>query len=202
MGHQSILVAAQLSAITAPAQTEEVVVGGAHRGSASLGPLPTDSPADHAVYASVFHTDRTGTVLLRVIDGGLTIELVSLGADLPPVRFVFPALLLPNPGIFDYGPDEVHVIAVTEHGEIYRLVIPVTRDGGPWRQPFAKTWTREYTIKNTRGAQLSGLVQVQGPTCVAVGLKDGTLLRIESDAVGNEDEEGMSMLSCLRRTSY
>jgi nuclear pore complex protein Nup160 len=157
MGYQNILVAAQLSAITSPAQTEEVVVSSSYRGPPSLGPVPTDSPADHAVYASVFHTDRTGTILLRVIDGGLTIELVSLGADLPPVRFVFPALLLPNPGIFDYGSDEVHVIGVTERGDMYRLVIPVTRDGGPWRQPFAKTWTREYTIKNTRGTQFSGL---------------------------------------------
>jgi nuclear pore complex protein Nup160 len=192
MGYQNILVAAQLSAITSPNQAEEIPVDPTNRSAHTQRLPPTDAPSNHAIYSTVFHSEWTGTILLRVVDGGITVELVSLSTELPPVRFVFPAPVLPNPNIFEYGPEEIHVLAVTEHGSIYRLVIPVGQGGGLWRQPFTKNWTREYAIKNMRGSALSGLVQVQGPTCVAVGLQDGTLLRVEAEVVGSEHEEGES----------
>lgn len=191
----SLLVASQISAIFSSSQAEVIDVQTSRR-DAPLPPSPksSDPPADHAIYASLIYTERTGTIALRVVDGGLTIELISLTTELPPIRFVFPSLILPNPGIFPFedrerGLHEIHILAVTEGGSVFRLVLPASGDYRLWRQAFTRNWCREYHVKHGNG-RLSGIVQVQGHYLIGVGMKDGSMLRLDADAIGSEVEEG------------
>jgi nuclear pore complex protein Nup160 len=198
----SVLVASQLSAIFSSSQAEVVTVSTDRRDTPlPPAPLSSDPPSDHAIYATVFNSEYTGTIVLRVIDAGLTIELLSLTTNLPPIRFAFPAPLLPNPGIFSQdnevdGSHEIHILAVTSSGSIFRLVLPASGDFRLWRQAFSRNWCREYMVKHGQG-NLSGLVQVQGLYLIAIGLQNGSMLRLDAYTMGNEVEEGMLFIFSL-----
>lgn len=147
------------------------------------GPHESDPPAEHATHSSVLHSPATGTVLLRVLHGGLIIELISLSTDVLPIRFIFPAAVLPSPAIFLWETTELHVLAVTDAGSLYRLVIPVGSGRELWRNQTANIWPREYLLKNISDTEGS-LVHAHGTHCVAIGLSNGSLLRLENDYIG------------------
>ncbi|KAF5393577.1 hypothetical protein D9757_000399 [Collybiopsis confluens] len=157
-------------------------------------PLPSvekdSDPAEHALYSSVLHTPITGTILLRVLHGGLIIELVSLSTQLQPLRFVFPSPVLLSPAIFLWESDELHLIAVTTTGSVYRAVIPIEGGLEIWRDKAQNIWTSEYLIQNFSDT-LEGLVHVQGTHCVAIGLPNGSLMRLETEysGAGRRDDE-------------
>ena len=148
-------------------------------------PKESDPPAEHATHSSVLHTPITGTILLRVLHGGLIIELISLSTEVPPIRFIFPAVILPFPAMFLWDSTELHVMAVTQTGSLYRLVIPVDNGHDLWLNRSDNIWPREYLIKNITDT-MEGLVHVQGTDCVAIGLPNGSLLRLETEYVGKE----------------
>jgi nuclear pore complex protein Nup160 len=196
MGTESLLVASQLSAISYPSQAETITIQTARRDTPlPSADAPSDLPLEHASYSTVVHSENVGHILLRVIQGGRTIELASLSRDISPVRFLFPAVLLPHPGIFLYEGDEIHILAVTEHGSLYRLVLPIDLQK-VWKTRFGKNWCREYQINYTNGTA-DGLVQAQGPLCVALGFQDGVLLRLDADVVGNAHEVGTSVILAI-----
>lgn len=146
-------------------------------------------PAEHAIHSSVLHTPLTGTVLLRVLHGGLIVELVSLSTQLQPLRFVFPSPVLSSPAIFLWESHELHLIAVTNIGSLFRVVIPIGGNLDIWRDQTQNIWTSEYLIKNFLGA-LEGLVHIQGTHCVAVGLPNGALMRLETEYTGSGRLDG------------
>jgi nuclear pore complex protein Nup160 len=84
------------------------------------------------------------------------------------------------------------VVAATKTGSVYRLVLPIGRDGHAWSEPSGSNWCREYVI-NSFGWPINGLVQVQGPLCIAVGLPNGSLLRIETESLGDQNRDGKHM---------
>jgi nuclear pore complex protein Nup160 len=178
------LVATQLSSshpTSIPLQTT--------RQGVPLPPAPqeSDPPAEHATHASLLHTPLTGTILLRVLHGGLIIELISLSTEVPPIRFIFPAAILPSPAMFLWDSSELHVLAVTHTGSLYRLVIPVDNGHELWLNRGNDIWPREYLIKNIADT-IDGVVHVQGTDCVAIGLPNGSLLRLETEYVGEETD--------------
>jgi nuclear pore complex protein Nup160 len=124
---------------------------------------------------------------MRVIHGGLILELISLSSDVAPVRFVFPAAILSSPAIFLWESYEVHILAVTSVGSLYRLVLPGT--GKLWHDQVTKNWCREHLIQNVRG-DIEGVVHVQGVHTVAIGLTNGAILRLETDYLGDESNDG------------
>jgi nuclear pore complex protein Nup160 len=189
----TLLVASQLSSLF-PASQGIVTPIPTSRRDLPLPPSPsdTDPPAEHASFSTVFHSDTTGTILLRVIHGGLTVELVSLTSDVPPIRFVFPALVLPAPGLFLSDDGQLHVLAITTTGSLYRLVLPATNGGKLWQEQFGKNWCREYDIKNATTEQFSGLVKAQGTHCVVVGLKNGSLLKLDTEYMGDDRNDGIA----------
>lgn len=189
MGSNSILIASQLSAIIPSAPGNEITVNSSSGKGVLHTPTLTQSPSAHATYSSVFHSEITGTILLRVIDGGLTIELVSLSTDLQPLRLIFPALLLLRPSLFVFN-HELHLLSVTRDGSIFRHIFPLAPGATPWRCPVGKHWTREHQIVNGRADLDNALVQIQGAQCVIIGFRDGSLLRVETDTLGNEGREG------------
>ncbi|KAJ7672857.1 nucleoporin Nup120/160-domain-containing protein [Mycena rosella] len=198
---RGLIVAAQLSSLFPSVQATSIPIQ-TTRHTSSLPPLPdaSDPPPEHASYSAVLHTPSTGTILLRVLHGGLILEIVSLSTAVPPVRFVFPALVLPDPAIFLWE-TELHVVAVTNTGSLYRLVLPI--DGGLdlWAHQTANTWTREYHIKNFSG-NIDGLVHVQGTHCVVVSQHGGSLLRLETEYLGSNGSDDEWSETVFQHTSF
>ncbi|GLB33440.1 putative nucleoporin Nup120/160 [Lyophyllum shimeji] len=182
------LVATQLSSLY-PSQATSVPLQTSRQG-VPLPPPPSESdpPAEHATYSSVLHTPVTGTILLRVLHGGLIIELVSLSTEVSPIRFVFPGRVLPFPAIFLWEASELHVLAVVDTGSLYRLVVPIASGRELWRNQAPNIWPREYLLKNMEDAR-EGLVHVQGTHSVIIGLRNGSLLRLENDYVGEGTDD-------------
>ncbi|KAJ7283368.1 nucleoporin Nup120/160-domain-containing protein [Mycena rebaudengoi] len=188
---RGLLVAAQLSSLYPSAQATSIPIS-TTRHTSSLPPVPDASgpPSEHASYSAVLHTPSTGTILLRVLHGGLILEILSLSTGVPPVRFVFPALVLPSPAIFLWE-TELHVVAVTDIGSLFRVVLPI--DGGRdlWLRQTANHSVREYHIKNFSGT-LTGLVHVQGTHCVVISQPGGSILRLETEHLGSNGSDGKS----------
>lgn len=139
-------------------------------------PLATslsDIPDDHASYSSIFHSQETGHVLTRVVQGGLAVELVSLSYNVSPIRFLFPAAIVPAPAIRVYG-GEVYLIAVTAVGLLFRITLPYNRDGQLWHDSLPSHWCRDWQIP-TLTSNVPKLVHVHDPHDVSVVLQSAVL---------------------------
>ncbi|KAH7930039.1 hypothetical protein BV22DRAFT_1125203 [Leucogyrophana mollusca] len=191
MNTDHLLIATQLSGLFPSSHVASIALQTSRR-NLPLPPAPKDSdpPAEHASFSSVLHSQSAGSVLLRVIHGGLIIELVSLSTDVPPIRFVFPAPILSTPAVFVWGEQELHILAVTSSGSLYRLVLPVSNPIRMWHDQVGKNWCREYLIKNA-SEKFRGVVQVQGLLCVVVGLENGSLVRIETERLGGDNSDDL-----------
>ncbi|KAM5532722.1 hypothetical protein V8D89_013614 [Ganoderma adspersum] len=176
----SVLVATHLSALFPLAQP--IPVYSTQKDIIHLSPRNEPGhPLEHASFSTLFHSPLTGTILLRVTNGGFMLELLSLSSDVPPLRFDFPAAILPSPSIVMWESEELHVLLATRFGSLYRIVIPI-RDGAPLWQPNAnRRWYREHVILAPVD---EALVQVQGTHCVVIALPGGSLLRLEVEAMG------------------
>jgi len=158
-------------------------------------PLPSvahenDLPAEHAMCSHLTTTPMAGTILLRVIHGGAVVELSALSAPIPPLRIIFPALVVPTPSLFLWKENELHLLVVTDIGSLYRLLIPIE---GPrlWEDQTENIWPREYFIRNLPREHIRECVaHAQGTHSVAVSLPNGDLLRIEAESLGYDGHEG------------
>lgn len=188
-----LLVSTQLSSLFPSAQVISVPLQTSRRNT-PLPPHPAESdpPAEHALFSTVLHTPTTGAILMRVIHGGLILELISLSTDVPPIRFVFPAAVLSSPAIFFWEDYEIHVLAVTSAGSLYRLVLPGS-PGKLWHDQVAKNWCREYLIQHFHG-NVQGVAHVQGTHTVAIGLTNGSILRLETEYLADENGDGGRLL--------
>ncbi|KAI0356677.1 hypothetical protein OH77DRAFT_1423630 [Trametes cingulata] len=181
----SVLVASHLSALFPT--SHPIPVYSSQKDIPNL-PRRTDPshPPEHASFSSLFHSPLTGTILLRVTNGGFVLELLSLSSDIPPLRFDFPAPILPSPSIMMWESEELHVLLATRFGSLYRIVIPV-REGAPLWSPLQnRRWYREHVLQ---ARWVEGLVQVQGTHCVLISLPGGSLLRLEADALGSDTQD-------------
>jgi hypothetical protein len=181
-----LLVAAQISSLFPPTSSINCVV---HTKQSDVPLLPT-SDSEHSTYSELFYHEFTGAILLRVIHDWQVLELVSLSTDAPPIRFIFPATILPNPALL-WGSNTLHIIAVTSVGSLFRLVIPLV-DGAPvWQATTPNTiQTREYILSKLKSDDRSIVADVQGLYCVALGLGDGSVLRLETDETIEETLDG------------
>ncbi|KAF9535022.1 nucleoporin Nup120/160-domain-containing protein [Crepidotus variabilis] len=157
-------------------------------------PLPSpiqdnDFPADHATCSQALTTPTTGTILLRLIQGGVVVELTALSAPVPPLRVIFPATVIPNPTIFLWKETELHLLAVTDIGSLHRIVIPL--DGFKlWQDQTENIWPREYFISNLPSESIRQcFAHAQGTHSIAIALPSGVLLRIEAESMGYDGQE-------------
>ena len=191
-----LIVASQVSSLFTPSQATSVVL----RTKQTHTPLPnsttdSDPPPEHAIYANVFHSSLTGTILLRLLHGGLIVELISLSHDVPPLRIIYPASVVPSPSVVLYNSRELHVMAVISNGSLFRVVIPLHQDGTLWNTFTTNhEFSREYVISKLKGETQGSLVSVQDAHSLVVGLPDGSLLRIEARRVANENEDGRKIV--------
>lgn len=193
----SLLVASHLSALFP--STPPIPVFSTQKDLPQLPPRnePSQHPLEHASYSSLFHSSLTGTILLRVSHDGLMLELLSLSSDIPPLRFDFPAAILPSPSIMLWESEELHVLLATKHYSLWRIVIPIRENAPLWHPNANRRWYREYAIQSGHG---EGLVQVQGTHCVVISQPNGSLLRLEAEALGGDTTEGKQIR--LRHLSF
>ncbi|KAF8266642.1 nucleoporin Nup120/160-domain-containing protein [Lactarius quietus] len=181
-----VLISTHLSDIYSPFQTDAVSVQ-TSKSHVPFPPTPADDepPLEHAQHASFFHSVQTGAVLLRLIHNGLIIELVSLSTETPPIRFVFPYTVLPNPTLVLWQSRELHVLAVTASGSLYRLVIPIQSPQQLWSTPMVNNWCREYHFKNVQDS-LQALVHVHDAHSLVLALTNGSLIRLDAETIGDK----------------
>jgi hypothetical protein len=190
-----VLISTHLSDVYSPLQTESISIS-TSKPHVPFPPQASDDepPPEHAQYASFFHSVQTGLILLRLIHNGLILELISLSTETPPIRFVFPYTVLPNPALVLWETRELHILAITASGSLYRLVLPLQTPQQLWSTHMVNNWCREYPLKYVQ-EYLQGQVQVQGTHTVAVGLTDGSLIRLDAETIGDKTTAGPSMFS-------
>lgn len=149
----------------------------------------TDILDDHASHSSLFTSPESDDVLIRIVQGTLAVELVSLSHNVLPVRFVFPALVVPNPALVTFA-GNLFLVVVTVSGSLYKIHVPIARDGQFWHEPFSKNWCREWQIRKL-GGQEPRLVHAHSPHDVAIALSSEGFLRLESHSTGPSDHDGM-----------
>ena len=193
----SLLVATQLSSLFPATQAVTVPVETKRTNSPYLPDEESSDLDEHASYSSILHEQTTGTILLRLLDKGLVLELISLStSEVPPIRFIFPSAVLPSPSVLVWRDSEIHVIAVTVTGSVHRLVLPIGPGYTLWKDNVHSRWASEYLIKNG-ATELDGIVHVHGCDCVLIGLKNGALLRLETEYTGIENSEGACLIIFL-----
>lgn len=201
MGSGGVLVAAHLSSLFPSSNAPSVVLQSSRQSLQTVSQPDTDVYSEHAISSAIYHTLHTGTILLRVIHGGLIVELISLSTPVPPIRFVFPAPVLSAPAVCAWGEQELHLLALTITGSLYRLVLPTTNPSRLWHDEAARNWCREYIIKNV--SDLSGsIAHVQGPHGIAVGLGNGSLLRVEVERLGDTTSDDLWTETVSQPTSF
>ncbi|KAG6866010.1 hypothetical protein C0991_009682 [Blastosporella zonata] len=189
----NFLVATQLSSLF-PGQATSIPLQTSRQGVPLPAPLgELDPPADHASYSTTLHTQATGTLLLRVLHGGLIIEVLSLSTEVPPLRFILPGTIISSPAIFLWEASELHVLAIANTGSLFRIVIPIGTGRELWRNQGSNIRHREHLFKDIEFVQ-DGLVHVHGIHSVLIGLRNGSLLRLEND-YGSEETYGTYVFS-------
>ncbi|THH33738.1 hypothetical protein EUX98_g479 [Antrodiella citrinella] len=182
----SLIVAAQLSSLFPPYQATSIVLSTRQEGV----PLPTDStsrdsPPEHASYSSFFSSTLTGTIVFRLIHGGLILELLSITHEISSVRIVFPSTVLPSPSVSLWQDRELHILAFTTTGSLFRVVLPIHDGAHLWEHTSSpgSYWFREYVINKFKPG-VAKIVQAQSAHSVAIGLTDGSLVRLETRDMG------------------
>jgi len=193
-----VLISTHLSDVYSPSQSSAVSIS-TSKPHVPFPPQATDDepPPEHAQYASFFHSVQTGVILLRLIHNGLIVELLSLSTETPPIRFVFPYTVLPNPAIVLWETRELHILAVTASGSLYRIVLPLQTPQQLWSTHMVNNWCREYHLKYAQ-EYLQALVQVQGTHTVALALTNGSLVRLDAEAIGDKTTAGPSVFRSFR----
>ncbi|KAG5220016.1 nucleoporin Nup120/160-domain-containing protein [Salix suchowensis] len=177
----SVLVAAQLSSIFPSAQAATLAIHTV-RQKTPLPAAPNDSdpPPEHASFAKRSHWNATSTRLAWLVDCR-----AHLAVDrYPPNPFRVPFANSSSSGSICLGRNQLHLLAVTLSGSLYRVVIPLEDGVNLWKHQTDRFTYHEYLIKTIQ-EDAEGLVQIQGPHSVAIGLQTGELLRLESDSMGH-----------------
>lgn len=188
-----VLVSTHLSDVYSPLQTAAITIS-TSKPYVPLPPQASDDepPPEHAQHTSYFHSVQTGVILLRLIHNGLIVELVSLSTETPPIRFVFPYTVLPNPAVVLWETRELHILAVTASGSLFRIALPLQTPQQLWSSHMVNNWCREYHIKYVK-EYLQALVQVQGTHSVALALTNGSLIRLDAENIGDKTSHGASI---------
>ncbi|QRV87591.1 nucleoporin [Ceratobasidium sp. AG-Ba] len=136
--------------------------------------------SEHAEYATTMHAHDAGTVLLRVLDAGHTLELRALESGIRPVRFAFSSRIALQPALVMLGIAELHVLVVTVNGSLFRLRFVLPNLWISAQQSFT-----EYHITSL-DVPIDGPVHVPEVGVVFIGLNDGGVLRLTAKMHGLE----------------
>lgn len=176
---RSILSSVHISSIYPASLAEDVSIE-TTRSDLPISVADPDILLEHASFSTSFSSDSTGTMLIRIIHGGLILEIIPLSTG-RPVRFSFPAPIIPSPAILLHQLSELRIFVVTSSGSLFVLIFPVSvtlRIPEFDVTPPARLWCKEYLI-NTSADELEGPVHVKDIDCVLVGMRKGRFLRLD-----------------------
>ncbi|GAA5940387.1 uncharacterized protein JCM15063_002619 [Sporobolomyces koalae] len=178
-------------------------------------PPPILNQSDHALYSQTYFpssSSAAGFILSRIIEDGFTLELRWVNSHLAPdsqfeldqhpqtlapVRFTFPARLVPTPAFNWIDNDDnddddresrLEILAVTEAGNLYALTFA---QPSLFYQldPDAHTWSEEFPVQHlehrtpvlTHGREEGSLViaAADGSNVVVEIAQDGALIETE-----------------------
>lgn len=145
-------------------------------------PLPEPDSSilnEHASFASVF-SHRATTVFIRVIHGGLILELATPTSS-RPARFSFPSPIIPIPGVLIHQFSELRVLVATTSGSLFTLIFPISAEDGTPSFDVAygsQNWCREHLI-TAPVEELEGPAHVKDIDCIVIGLSRGRFLRFD-----------------------
>ncbi|KAF8574446.1 hypothetical protein K439DRAFT_1399027 [Ramaria rubella] len=176
---RSILASVHISSIYSTSQTYNVPIDTSRR-DVPIAEVDQDVLLEHASFSSVFSSDSTGTIFLRVIHGGLVLEIipVSIGRR---IRFSFPAPIIPSPAILLHQLSELRIFVVTESGSLFTLTFPLSEAENIAVfdvTPPTPTWCKEYLITSPAD-ELEGPVYIKDIDCILVALNKGRFLRLD-----------------------
>lgn len=105
-------------------------------------------------------------------------ELIALDRDTEPIRFHFPAPIVPNPSLVVWRGVHLRIFVVVESGSLFKLSFPI--DAKLWHSPrIASEWQSEHRIR-THPEQVVGPVHATDPDTIVLGTRDGGILRLEA----------------------
>jgi Nucleoporin Nup120/160 len=177
MASSFTLVGTHITSVIPTARDNTINISSSRKDSSAISEnaQPSDVLPEHATEAFVFY-DPQIHILLRVLHGRRTVELVSLSIDVPPIRFTFSSPLIPSPAVIFDDP-EIHIIACTVSGSVYRLVFPLPY---LWSSHYlTEDWRSEYLLKHPVD-NLLGPVHVKEAGGVFIALKDGGILNLDA----------------------
>lgn len=175
---RTILASVHVSSVYAPSNATVISIDTA-RQDIPLSEADPNVLQEHASFASTFTSEETGTIFVRVIHGGLILELITLSTG-KITHFTFPAPILPAPAVLLHQLSELYIFAVTTSGSLFTLNFPVsTEESIPvFDVPSTTGWCKEYII-NTPAEDFEGPAHVKDIDCVVVGLSKGRFLRLD-----------------------
>ncbi|KAF9057494.1 nucleoporin Nup120/160-domain-containing protein [Panaeolus papilionaceus] len=187
--NNQIIVSTHISSLNSPSPSSLVIQTARQNVPILSTSQVNDIPPEHAIVSSVVNTPTTGTIILRLIHGGLILELLPLSSHNLPLRIVFPAVVLPTPALFLWEEKELHVLAVTEIGSLHRIVVPIDNHD-LWLEQTDRIWAREYLIQHQIPSTFAtSYVLAHGTHSVAISLPNGALLRLEAETMSYDGRE-------------
>lgn len=149
----------------------------------AAAPSITLAPS-HAVQAAACAVPLLGPsalALARVLASRTQLELCVIGSDSATsnLLFTFPAPIVPHVGLWDdAGSSDLHVLAVTSAGYVYRLCIPVACLVRSMLLP--PHWAHEHRLAHLAdGAAATATVYMVDAGLLLIACIDGTLVRVQ-----------------------
>ncbi|SHO77674.1 Uncharacterized protein MSYG_2016 [Malassezia sympodialis ATCC 42132] len=163
----------------------------------------------HAVQAAACAVPLLGAsalALARVLASRTQLELRVVGSDAATstLLFTFPAPVVPHVGLWDdAGSSDLHVLAVTSAGYVYRLCIPVACLVRSSLLP--PHWAHEHRLEHLAdqgAAAAAATVHMVDAGLLLVACIDGTLVRVQQPYVQGRGFDGAWREALLSPASF
>lgn len=97
--------------------------------------------------------------------------------------------MLPSPALVFWEERQLHVVALTSVGSLYRIILPENEGSKLWHEPPRKDRCREYQAVKFSASHVS-MCYVQDFHSAILGLTSEGCLRLHSDYVDEEQYDG------------
>ncbi|WFD19378.1 hypothetical protein MCAP1_001608 [Malassezia caprae] len=171
----------------------------------AAAPSTALAPA-HAVQAAACAVPLLGPsalALARVLASRTQLELCVVGSDAATstLLFTFPAPIVPHVGLWDdAGSSDLHVLAVTSAGYVYRLCIPAACLVRSTLLP--PHWAHEHRLAQLADQGAAATVHMVDAGLLLIACLDGTLVRVQQSYVQGRGFEGAWHEALLSPASF
>ncbi|WFD26932.1 hypothetical protein MNAN1_001921 [Malassezia nana] len=204
------IASAPLDVLRTSTDADAYTVSTTPEASCSADDASLSLPPSHAVQAAACAVSLLGPsslALARVLASRTQLELCLVGSDTSAssLHFTFPAPILPQVGLWeDARSSDLHVLAVTGAGYVYRLCIPIACLLRNTLLPLH--WAHEHRLDHLAelgpAAAAATTVYVVDAGLLLVACVDGTLLRVQQSYVQGHGFDGAWHEAVLSPASF